>query len=230
VAGVIREKMTIAAQTLKGRIEVPIPDLELLADSMRSQQGYASFQEVTRQEIARWFEVPLEEFDQTPRSQLEPEVLFNHLYYETVLQKWFEDWGYNVEVGQERQGDEGTDFTPDLVAELSTLHGRFQIFTCLICDNPPSHYRVLASFETLEAYTRRDKEFGERDILLLVTPHKFLGNTDNSIRVQAQEENYFVVTLEGEELQDLHRARDPKTRHDRMQHFVIESIAGARPF
>lgn len=226
---IVRNKIKEASAGLKGKLSLPLSDLDSLIETAQAQRSTASLQEVSRRSIARWFEVPLEEFEQTPTSQLEAEVLFHHLYYETKLADWFTEWGYDVAVGEELEGSEGADFTPDLFATLDTLHGNFAVAVCLVCDSPPSHYRTLALLENIEAYTRREKEFSERDVLLLVTPFKFLGQTDVQIRIQSQEEAYFVIPLEGDELQDLDNSRDSASRMHRMRHYV-QSAAGDRPF
>lgn len=226
----VKVQLETAIESLKGRFSLSSHEIDNLIGSVHEQQTHASSQEVTRRNLARWFEVPLEEFERTPANRLEPEILFNHLYYETLFKKWFEEWGYNVVAGEELQGSEGADFTPDLFAELATLHGNFQIAVCFVSDDPPSHYRVLAMLENLEAFTRVEKEFSERDMFLLVTPYKFLGPTDSQLRIQAQEESYFVVALEGEELHNLENASDSLSRSSRMQHFVLQAASKDRPF
>ena len=59
--------------------------IEQLADSML-KSGVPNFDaEITRRNLARWFEIPQEEFTMTPKSQLEPEVLIRHIYLESLL-------------------------------------------------------------------------------------------------------------------------------------------------
>jgi hypothetical protein len=213
-----------AAVSLKGRIDVPDSELDTVIESALSRRSAASHFEVTRRKIARWFEVALDEFDQVPLNRLVPDILFRHVYYENLLAGWFQDWGYQVRVGEELEGLEGTDFIPDVYAELGTLHGHYSVAVTLFCSNPPNTWRVLGMLENLEAFTKRALEFGERDIYFMVTPFKFLEQASNHIRLQAKEEPYFVVCVEGNELEDLEREIDPLERHHRLQ-ALVESAA-----
>src|SRR5205085_6802524 len=129
--------------------------------------------EYTRRTVARWFEVALDEFDQTPIESLQSELLIRHMFYEQKLQDWFREWGYDVQVGEELEGIEGADFIPDVYAELDTLHGNFAVAATLFCGSPPNTWRVLGMLENIEAFALKGSEFGERDIYLMITPFKF---------------------------------------------------------
>ena len=126
-------------------------EIEALANSVLRDGTPILDAEVTRKNLARWFEVPQEEFSMTPPEQLEPEVLIRHIYLENQFTSWFKEWGYDVEVGEDLEGLEGIDFTPDVYGKLTTLHGEFEICVNFVCDQPPSQYRVRALLETLEA-------------------------------------------------------------------------------
>lgn len=229
----LRTMVMQATQALKAHMEVPDDQVSALIETLSSRPAYSSTFEYTRRQVARWFEVPLDEFEQTPMAQLEPEVLFRHIFYESQLANWFREWGYEVEVGEELEGIEGADFIPDVYACLSTLHGNFQVAVTLFCDNPPNTWRALGMLENIEAFAPKGSEFGQRDIYLIVTPFKFLEQASTHIRIQAHQEDYYVVAIEGDDLQDLERIPDSNVRKDRLQELVI-SVArtknGEHPF
>ncbi len=211
-----------ATKSLRSRIEMQSDELSsIVSSALAARPSLTAGFEVSRRQVARWFEVPLDEFDQIPMNNLQPDVLFRHVWYEQKIASWFQEWGYNVEVGEELEGIEGTDFIPDVFAELSTLHGRFQVAVTLFCGSPPNTYRVLAMLENIEAFTQRGTEFGERDIYLLVTPFKFLEQASNHIRIQSHQESYYVVAVEGNDLTDLERSSGHQDRMERLQEMVM---------
>ncbi len=226
--GVSADELRLAVQqaavSLKGRMDVREGEVEALVENAISRQGSASHFEVTRRKIARWFEVALDEFDQLTLDRLVPDVLFKHVYYENMIATWFKEWGYAVRVGEELEGIGGTDFIPDVYAELSTLHGHFAVAVTLYCSNPPNTWRVLGMLENLEAFTQRATDFSQRDIYLMVTPFAFLEQATKHIRLQAEEEKYYVVDIEGNELDDLERADHPIERLKRLQS-LVEKVA-----
>ena len=79
-------------------------EIEALANSVLRDGTPILDAEVTRKNLARWFEVPQEEFSMTPPEQLEPEVLIRHIYLENQFTSWFKEWGYDVEVGEDLEG------------------------------------------------------------------------------------------------------------------------------
>jgi|SRR5687768_266089 len=208
-----------ATKGLRGRLD-GAPDIGELVAAVGTRPSLSVGLEVSRRQVARWFEVPLDEFDQIPMSTLQPEILFRHIYFEKLLAGWFEEWGYKVSIGEELEGIEGADFIPDVYAELSTLHGTFQVAVTLFCGSPPNTWRVLGMLENIEAFTQRGNDFGERDIYLMVTPYKFLEQASNHIRIQCHQEAYYVVALEGNDLQDLERAPDAVGRKERLEDLV----------
>lgn len=60
-----------------------------------------------------------------------------------------------MSVGEDLEGAEGIEYTPDVYGKLETLHGTFESAINFVCDNPPSIYRVRALLETIESYTTR---------------------------------------------------------------------------
>lgn len=212
-----------ATKALRGRMDAT-GDIADLLTTVQSRPNLSMGLEVSRRQVARWFEVPLDEFDQIPMATLQPEILFRHIWYEKLIASWFEEWGYEVSIGEELEGIEGADFIPDVYAELTTLHGRFQVAVTLFCGSPPNTWRVLGMLENIEAFTQHGNEFGERDIYLMVTPYKFLEQASTHIRIQCHQEAYYVVALEGNDLQDLERAPDQQGRKERLQE-LVRSVA-----
>jgi hypothetical protein len=228
----LRGMIEQATQGLRGQIDLAPDELTAVLNTVGSRPSFASGVEYTRRQVARWFEVPLDEFDQLAMSHLDPQVLFRHMHYERLISGWFADWGYDVEVGEELEGAEGTDFIPDVYAQLSTLHGNFQVAVTLFCSQPPNTWRVLGMLENLEAFAPRGSEFGKRDIYLMVTPYKFLEQASNHIRIQVKEEDYYVVAIEGDDLQDLEQAQDAHRRIERLQEHVrsVSRVRDKEPF
>lgn len=223
----LRTMVERASRALKGRIELDPSEIDTLVRTASSRPSYAAGFEYSRRQVARWFEVPLDEFDQTPVAELHPDILLRHIYYEQKLQEWFTEWGYDVEVGEELEGIEGADFIPDVYAELDTLHGNFAVAATLFCGNPPNTWRVLGMLENIEAFALKGSEFGERDIYLMVTPFKFGEQASNHIRIQGHQEDYYVVSVEGNDLEDLEHASDPEGRKERLQD-LIRGVAKAK--
>lgn len=216
----LREMISKATHSLRGRLDVAPDQVEgILASVLNRPIQPANF-EYNRRTVARWFEVPVDEFDQIPVETLQADILFRHCFYEQHLKEWFEEWGYSVEIGEELEGIEGTDFIPDVYATLNTLHGRFQVAVTLFCGSPPNTWRVLGMLENIEAFAPKGSEFAERDIYLMVTPFKFLEQASNHIRLQCSQEDYYVVALEGNDLQDLELAQGSERRMGRLQDLV----------
>lgn len=212
-----------ATRSLKGRVEVSQADIDTILNATLSRPSYASGFEYTRAQVARWYEVPLDEFDSLPITSLRPDVLFRHIYYEELIARWFREWGYVVEAGEELEGLDGADFVPDVYAELPTLHGTFQVAVTLFCDNPPNTWRALGMLESIEAFAPKDSEFGEHDLYLVVTSFRFREQASTHFRIQSQEESYSVVAVEGNDLQDLEHATDSEARRERLCDMVTAS-------
>jgi hypothetical protein len=215
-ASALRAIVDEATRSLKGRVEVPATEIDTILNATLSRPSYAAGFEYTRGQVARWYEVPLDEFDSLPMSSLRPDVLFRHIYYEDLIARWFREWGYVVEAGEELEGLDGADFMPDVYAELPTLHGTFQVAVTLFCDNPPNTWRAMGMLESIEAFAPKGSEFGEHDLYLVVTPFRFREQASTHFRIQSQEESYSVVAVEGNDLQDLEHATDPLSRRERL--------------
>jgi len=168
--------------------------------------------QMSKGNLARWFEVPEEEFLSTPKNQLEPEVLIRHIALENMFNNWFQEWAYDVVVGGDLEGVEDIEIIPDIYAKRITLHGTFEVVVFFVCDNPPSIYRTRALFETFESFAREGSEFGERDILIIATPFKFGKSITQSIKLQNMEERYTVVALEGNDIERLDKQFDSDFR------------------
>lgn len=219
----LNEVVLKAARGLRNKDFDPA-ELETLVSNL--QKSAYSGLAYSRREVARWFEVDLDEFDETPIHQLEPEVLYRHLYYENRFQSWFEEWGYEVKVGEDIDGQE--DFIPDVWAETKTLHGNFSVAVTLVCDEPPSTDRVGRMLQSLEMYAPKGgSDFGSRDIYLLVTPFKFTERASKAIARQVMEEDYFVVEIEGDDLHTLELSPSVQSRLSRL-HDLVEIAARAR--
>jgi len=213
---VLRDMVAEATRSLKGRVELPTGDVDAILNATLSRPSYAAGFEYTRGQVARWYEVPLDEFDALPLTSLRPDVLLRHIYYEDLVARWFKEWGYVVEPGEELEGLDGADFMPDVYAELPTLHGTFQVAVTLFCDNPPNTWRALGMLESIEAFAPKGSEFGEHDLYLVVTPFRFREQASTHFRIQSQEESYSVIAIEGNDLQDLEHAHDSESRRERL--------------
>jgi len=191
---------------------VDLADVEKLTQAVLGRGTPLLDAEVPRRNLARWFEIPQEEFNAPPASQLEPVVLIRHLCLEEMFKDWFKEWGYAVEVGEDLEGLESIDFTPDVYGQLRTLHGHFEIGVNFVCDTPPSQYRVGALLDTLEAYATESSDFKWGDIYILATPFQFGKGSASRIRLQSKQEKYAVIKLEGDDIYELQCARDAEAR------------------
>jgi hypothetical protein len=219
----LNEVVLRAARGLRSR-DIDPDELSSLVATLQSRP-YSGLT-YSRREVSRWFEVELDEFDETPLAQLEPEVLYRHIYFENTFKTWFEEWGYDVSVGEDVEGQE--DFIPDVWAETKTLHGNFAVAVTFVCDDPPSTDRVGRMLQSVEMFAPKGgSDFGTRDIYLLVTPFKFTERASNAIARQVAEEEYFVVEIEGDDLHTLETATDKYTRLSRL-HDLVEIAAKAQ--
>ena len=155
-----------ASQSIDGIKKHQSTKIEDLAQKILKKDTPLLDTEITRRNLARWFEIPQEEFALTPTEHLEPEVLIRHLILEDLFKKRLLQWGYEVYVGEDLEGRESIDFTPDIYGKLNTLHGQFEVCVNFVCDNPPSQYRVRALLETLESYATDQSEFKWGDIYI----------------------------------------------------------------
>lgn len=208
----VKDWFSTAAKSVDASSTINISEVEKLADSVLKSEAPLLDAEVTRRNLARWFEIPQEEFAVTPTVQLEPETLIRHLFLEEMFKNWMKEWGYAVDVGEDLEGLENIDFTPDVYGQLDTLHGNFEVCVNFVCDNPPSQYRVRALLETLEAYATDKSQFKWGDVYILATPFEFGKGSSASILLQSKEEKYTVIKLEGDDIYELQNARDTNIR------------------
>lgn len=174
--------------------------------------------------LSRWFEIPRDDFEKVPKDKLDAEVLIRHVFLEQLFADWFEEFGYNVTIGSKMLGVEGWEFIPDVYAEMSTLHGIFQVAVNFICDDPPSTSRISFLCESLEAFaTRREPEFSEKDIFMLVTPFKFSATAHSVILKEDKDHTYYVVKLESTDLYALQQTTESDYRLRVLQNIVKEA-------
>lgn len=205
---------------IDGQIEdADIDDLIVLAQKSGNRSA-----EVTRKNLARWFEVPFDEFSRTKPEHLEPEVLIRHLNLENQFRQWLEDWNYEVSVGEDLEGEGGVEFTSDVYGRLDTLHGKYEVCINFVCDDPPSTWRVQAMLEALEAYATSKSEFKEGDLYIVATPFSFTNQASAALSRQADEEKYTVVKLEGDDLWTLQSARDSQSRFETLMEHVERAV------
>ena len=211
-------------------MDLEIDRIDDLAQQILTRGDRAVDIEITKKNLARWFEVPAEEFDRTPTAQLEPEVLIRHLILEEQFAGYLREWGYDVSVGEDLEGREGVDFTPDVYGQLTTLHGLFEVCVNFVCDSPPSQYRVQALLEALEAYATESSEFKWGDLYIMATPFTFGRQTAASIVLQSRTEKYTVIKLESDDIAELQHAHDKYERlNDLKEHVERGQVLGPQP-
>lgn len=228
--GTVRTALLSAVDTLRTheRVDASFVDeiverVEQLGPSLVGAQGF------DRQRLARWFEVSPEQFDRLPLDRLDSDVLFSHVHYENLFREWFADWGYVVTQGEELEGPYGTDFVPDVHATLDTLHGHFQVAISLFCADPPDEMRVRGMLDIVQAFAPHGSEFGERDVLLLVTPHKFPEGASEGIRQHARQDAYWIVEVEAHDLDLLENAGSVAARKERLCDLVSSAARLTMP-
>ncbi|HLP53797.1 MAG TPA: hypothetical protein VK151_02170 [Fluviicola sp.] len=205
-------KSHLPEYTNNKEFKVDVKSIEQLSFDIANNENISYDFEMNRKNLSRWYEIQEDEFKDTKPEQLEAEVLIHHIILENKLKKWFEEWDYVVELGEELDCIDGNEFIADIYAKRISLHGIFEVVICLVCDNPPNTWRVQALFELFESYAREDSEFSGRDILMIVTPHKFGASITKSIELQNKEEKYTVVGIEGSDLSILDSIRSPEAR------------------
>jgi len=179
--------------------------------------------------LSRWFEIPRDDFERLPKDRLDPEILIRHVYLEQLFSAWLKELGYKVFIGPKMLGVEEWDFIPDVYGEMSTLHGVFQVAVNFVSDEPPSTSRVSFLCESLEAFaTKREPEFSEKDIFIIITPFKFSGTASSVILKEDKDHLYYVVKLEGIDISALQRCPAPDDRLKLLQNVVKEAYGPSR--
>jgi hypothetical protein len=207
------------------RLDGQIDEVDLAEAIASAQKTGFRGTEINRKNLARWFEVPSDEFGSVRPEQLEPEVLIRHMHLENQFRQWLEEWNYEVVVGEDLEGEGDVTFTADVYGKLDTLHGKFEVCVNFICDEPPSTDRVKSLLESLEAYATSKSEFREGDLYIVATPaQRFTNQASNALTRQADEEKYTVLKLEGDDLWSLQSARDPRARFELLMEHVERSI------
>lgn len=207
---------------------VDVKSIEQLTLEIANNENGNYDLEMNRKNLARWYEIQEDEFKDTKTEQLEAEVLIHHIILENKLKKWFEEWDYDVELGEELDCIDGNEFIADVYAKRVSLHGIFEVVICLVCDNPPNTWRVQGLFEIFESYARENSEFSSRDILMIVTPHKFGSSIIKSIEFQNKEEKYTVVGLEGSDLSILDNIKDSEERLKELKEHIDKAHAKSK--
>lgn len=180
--------------------------------------------EVNVDTLARWFEIPRDEFERLPKERLDPEVLIRHVYLEQLFAPWLKEFGYDVKIGSKMLGVEGWEFIPDIYAEMSNLHGIFQVAINFVCNDPPSTSRVSFCCESLEAFAMKvEPSFSARDIFMIVTPFKFTPTARSVLLKEDKDHAYFIAKLEGSDLYALQGAYDRESRLKLIQDLVKEA-------
>lgn len=217
-----RIKKTIHSFQKKGTMKTD--ELTRLAEIIKKSPPSVIQTQMNIDTLSRWFEIPRDDFERLPRNKLEPEVLVRHVYLEQLFITWLKEFGYDVTSGIKKLGAEGWEFVPDVYAEMSTLHGVFQVAVNFVCDDPPSTNRVSFLCESLEAFAmKRDPEFSEKDIFMLITPFKFSETASSAILKEDKDHSYYVVKIEGPDLYMLQRAVDGGHRLKLSQDIVKEA-------
>ena len=104
------------------------------------------------------------------------------------------------------------------------MHGMFQVAVNFICQDPPSTNRVSFVLESLEAYAqKREPEFSEKDIFMVVTPFRFGATASAAIVKEDKDHSYYVVKVEANDLSRLLQAADMQIRLGIFQDIVKEA-------
>lgn len=215
-------KETISSFRRKGAMKTD--ELTRLAELIKKSPPALTQVQMNIDTLSRWFEIPRDDFERIPKDRLNAETLVRHVYLEQLFSTWLGELGYNVMIGPKMLGVEEWEFVPDVYAEMETLHGVFQVAVNLVCDEPPSTSRVSFLCESLEAFAvRREPEFSEKDIFMLVTPFKFSATAHSVILKEDKDHLYYVIHLESSDLYALQQAVDPSYRLTVMQNIVKEA-------
>ena len=207
------------------RLDGQLEELDLSETIAMAQKASGRGAEMSKRNLARWFEIPSDEFSSMRPEQLEPEVLIRHMSLENQFRQWLEEWNYEVTIGEELEGEADVTFTADVYGKLDTLHGKFEVCVNFVCDEPPSTDRVKSLLESLEAYATSKSEFKEGDLYIVATPAaQFTTQAKNALTRQADEERYTVLSLEGDDLWSLQSARDSRARFELLMEHVERSI------
>jgi len=175
--------------------------------------------------LSRWLEIPRDDFERTSPTQYDTNILIRHVYLEHLFASWLTDLGYEISIGQPKQGVEGWEFIPDIYGALETMHGFLQVAISFVCQDPPSTSRVSFVCESLEAFAMKKKEpeFSGKDIFMVVTPFKFSATAESVLAKEDRDHTYYVTKIESNNLFDLIQADDVQNRLKIFQNIVRSS-------
>lgn len=174
--------------------------------------------QMARRELARWSEVPLEEFAYEQLEEMRHSILICHRYLENLFIEWFkgDDRLTDVEAGHHLRGVEDIYYVADIYGCYRIPSRKFDSAVSLICSRPPSTYRIHALLHALEAYEQARKEqrkkLTEFDAYMFATPFEFGRDASNAIKFQNRRSSYPVIKLEGKDLWNLRDASAPGSR------------------
>lgn len=203
---------------LRGQID--IDDMARRINETAGQMGQVAYNEDT---LARFLEIPIADLGPLDPESLDLGVLYDHVRLERGFYEWFEEWGYEVELGAPLAGLRGIEYVPDVYGVLTTLHGQFEICISFVCDNPPDENRVYALLGKIEAYAEAKKSFSHGDIFAVTSPHRFTQEALNAIGLQNEQEDYSVLALDGGDIYVLEQARSKRDRLAEFQDKVREA-------
>lgn len=214
----IIEELLRSNPELRG--EVDVDDLTEKIRCAAGQVGRAAYNEET---LARFLEVPVADLATLAPSNLDTNVLYDHIRLEGEFAEWLREWGYDVHTGTTLTGLGSVEYVPDVYGTLDTLHGEFELCISFVCDRPPDEDRVFAVLGKIEAYAEAKGSFSLGDVFAVVTPHRFTKGSLNAITLQNMQESYSVVAIEGGDIHALEGARSPSERLAELQDKVRQA-------
>lgn len=199
-------------------------ELTQLVEVIKKNPPPLAQMEMNMDTLSRWFEIPRDDFERLPKDRLDPEVPIRHVYLEQLFADWFKEFGYDVKIGNKMLGIEGWEFVPDIYAEMSNLHGIFQVAINFVCSDPPNTNRVSFCCESLEAFAMKvEPSYSARDIFMIVTPFKLTPTAHSVLSKEDKDHAYFVIKIEGSDLYVLQQAGNREGRLKLLQNIAKEA-------
>ncbi|MCH8902673.1 MAG: hypothetical protein IIA45_01990 [Bacteroidetes bacterium] len=182
--------------------------------------------------LSRWLEIPEADMEHLDIEDFNSEVLIQHIILEQRFKTWFEEWGYEAELGEILRPANMPELecSVDVYGTLPTIHGTFEVAVNFVCDNPPDENRVIALASKIGAYADSKESFGQNDVFMIVTPWSFTPIASANIRQQNKQRTYCVLGVDGAVLHDLESAEDVKHRLEELYEAVTQANQEAKVF
>jgi len=218
----IEHSKTTSSPSLRKEIKDVNTIVTAIMDEYQSKSGVHQY---NSEILSRWLEIPEADLPTLNIDTFNADVLIQHIILEQKFEGWFQQWGYEVELGETLRPADAPELecAVDVYGKLQTIHGTFEVAVNFVCDKPPDENRVIALASKIGAYADSRATFAQNDVFMIVTPWDFTPIANAAIRQQNKKRPYCVLGVEGSILHDLESAESRGGRLEELQERVSQA-------